>query len=213
MTTHTTTAPPQTQFTEFEHHGIRLRSLLRFPDYWAGDDGHVWSTKKGIPRRLKEVTHKKLRMQMVSMYHPNRRYWRKLTNGTTKSCMLPSVQYVHRLVASVWLPPQPSPAHEIDHLDENRLNNAPTNIAWKTKQQNIAAYHANHPNLPTYPSLGVLNPSAKLSEEQVRQILALRGTAPATMVAPGFGCHAANIRKIWRGEAWRHLKLEGNTNE
>lgn len=42
----------------------------------------------------------------------------------------------HRLVAGKFLPPRPSPSHEIRHLDGNKLNNHYTNLAWGTRKEN-----------------------------------------------------------------------------
>lgn len=45
---------------------------------------------------------------------------------------------VHRLVAREYLPPRPSPAHEVRHLDGDRTNNRVTNLAWGTRKENAA---------------------------------------------------------------------------
>ena len=37
-------------------------------------------------------------------------------------------KYVHRLVMEVWGVPQPSPRHEIDHIDSNPSNNHISNL-------------------------------------------------------------------------------------
>lgn len=43
---------------------------------------------------------------------------------------------VHRLVAWEYLPPKPSPEHEIRHLDGNKMNSHADNLAWGTRQDN-----------------------------------------------------------------------------
>jgi len=43
---------------------------------------------------------------------------------------------VHRLVAAKYLPPRPSKAHEIRHLDGDRMNPHAENLAWGTRKQN-----------------------------------------------------------------------------
>lgn len=43
---------------------------------------------------------------------------------------------VHAFVAAAFLPPRPSPAHQIRHLDGNPLNNRATNLQWGTAQEN-----------------------------------------------------------------------------
>jgi len=45
---------------------------------------------------------------------------------------------VHRLVAEQYLPPKPSPEHEIRHLDGNKLNPHAGNLAWGTAKENAA---------------------------------------------------------------------------
>lgn len=45
---------------------------------------------------------------------------------------------VHRLVAQTYLPPRPSPNHEVRHLDGNRLNPHASNLAWGTAKENAA---------------------------------------------------------------------------
>lgn len=202
-TTHPAPPPTHTHPDEFEHQGVRLRPLPRFPGYFGGDDGHIWSTKKGTPKRLKEQTHPKLRMQVVSLYRPDRRYDRRLSNGTVKSCVLAEVRYVHLLVAAVWLPPKPAPGFTIDHEDENRLNNRPGNLRWMTTQQNTQAYLDNHPDLPRHRGEG--NGQAKLSEQQVRELRTLRGQMTQRMAADLFGVAKSTVASVWRGRTWRHV--------
>jgi len=36
----------------------------------------------------------------------------------------------------VWGPPKPSPEHEINHRDGNKLNNDISNLEWVTSAQN-----------------------------------------------------------------------------
>jgi hypothetical protein len=43
---------------------------------------------------------------------------------------------VHRLVAREFLPPRPSPVHEVRHLDGDKWNNCVGNLAWGTPKDN-----------------------------------------------------------------------------
>jgi hypothetical protein len=52
-------------------------------------------------------------------------------NGRQKSYLL------HRLVALTFIGPPPSSAHEVCHNDGNPANNAPGNLRWGTRGENI----------------------------------------------------------------------------
>lgn len=45
-------------------------------------------------------------------------------------------RFVHALVAQKYLPPQPSPMHQIRHLDGNKLNPGADNLEWGTPKEN-----------------------------------------------------------------------------
>jgi len=44
---------------------------------------------------------------------------------------------VHRIVATAFHGPGPSPGHVVDHIDTNRLNNRADNLRWVTRLENI----------------------------------------------------------------------------
>lgn len=43
---------------------------------------------------------------------------------------------VHRLVAQAFLPPKPSPDHQIRHMDGNKMNPRKENLSWGTAKEN-----------------------------------------------------------------------------
>lgn len=49
-----------------------------------------------------------------------------------------TLHFVHSLVAREYLPPRPTPDHEIRHLNGNRFDNRATNLAWGTHAENMA---------------------------------------------------------------------------
>ena len=49
--------------------------------------------------------------------------------------------FVHRLVAFAFLPPQPTPKHEVNHKDGNKLNNAWVNLRDVDAHTNAANKH------------------------------------------------------------------------
>lgn len=46
--------------------------------------------------------------------------------------------FVHKLVASKYLPERPSPSHEIRHLNGIRTDNRSVNLTWGTRKDNAA---------------------------------------------------------------------------
>jgi hypothetical protein len=159
--------------------------------YTIASDGTVYSLVKGR-RALKPVWAKVSRsskFMRVSLY-------KKGSKGK------PTIKYIHRLVAAAFLPPQPSPAHEIDHKDEDRSNNAATNLRWVTTAENTRAYRDRHPNH----GRGESNKSAKLTESDVRAIRATKGLIGCNRTAQMFGIARKTVLEIRAGRKWRHVK-------
>jgi hypothetical protein len=46
------------------------------------------------------------------------------------------MRYVHRLVAMAWIP-NPDNLPEVNHIDENKANNAISNLEWCTRKYNL----------------------------------------------------------------------------
>ncbi len=101
---------------------------------------------------------------------------------------------VHRLVCEAWHGPAPEGAHAA-HLDGNRLNNQPSNLAWKTPAENNAdkLRHGTH-------QAGSKHPRVKLTGEQVEAIrlspLASRAASRA------FGVSQSQIVRIRNRTRW-----------
>lgn len=74
-------------------------------------------------------------------------------NGT--DCVM---RVVHQIILETFIGPRPSPLHEGSHLDGNKANNAATNLAWKTHQENIDDKKLHGTTLH-----GEKNPSAKIT--------------------------------------------------
>jgi predicted DNA-binding protein (UPF0251 family) len=192
---------PPPQFTEMQHGAVTLRALAKWPTYFSGNDGHIYSVKNGVVRRLELIRNRQLKYPTVTLYHDSIRYPRRHRGGKTYMCKRPTPQYVHVLVASVWLPPRPSPEHTIDHENENKFDNRPGNLRWLTGEDNTFAYYRNHPLVVS----GEKNGNAKLSDAEAVRLLDLRGKMTQRMAADMFGCSETTVGRIWKGTGWRHL--------
>lgn len=115
---------------------------------------------------------------------------------------------VHRLIAAAFLPPQPSPKHEINHFDGVKANNTPINLVWVTHKQN----HRHRIDvLGQIPFGGPRNhgeqhPRHKLTDDIVRSIR-LRAAAGESQnaLAREFGVSQVCICLIATRKTWKHV--------
>lgn len=78
--------------------------------------------------------------------------------------------WVHRLVALAFLDPQPTPKHEINHINGIKTDNRPKNLEWVTRSQNIK--HAFDTGLHPI-NEGINASNAKLTQEDLDRIIAM----------------------------------------
>lgn len=108
---------------------------------------------------------------------------------------------IHRIVAATFLGPRP-PGMEVRHLDGNKRNNAPANLAYGTRSENIQD-RARHgaPSRPPRP------PQTKLTPAEVSEIkrLIAEGALMQKDIAARFGVEATAVRKIAKGITWREV--------
>ncbi|WP_082025680.1 HNH endonuclease [Methyloceanibacter caenitepidi] len=100
------------------------RGIPGWPDYSVTDDGVVYATGtnwRGYGKR-------------VLIQHLNAYGYPTVRLKTSTGCRRRKT--VHGLVASAFLPPRPSQAHEIRHMDGNKTNNEASNLAWGTAKDN-----------------------------------------------------------------------------
>jgi hypothetical protein len=109
---------------------------------------------------------------------------------------------VHRLVATAFLGLCPSAAHQVNHRDADRANNAPANLEWVTGRENVQhAILLGH--VGGRPMPGAENPRARLTWESVREIRALRGHVGARRLACRYGVSRSAIQWIHQGKHWK----------
>lgn len=93
----------------------------------------------------------------------------------------------------------PSPRHEAAHSCGNGRKGCvnPKHLSWKTSKENKAdkLLHGTH-------NRGERHNMAKLTEEQVRSILSIRGEKTQKEIAEMYGVSEMTISRIYSGEAW-----------
>jgi hypothetical protein len=108
---------------------------------------------------------------------------------------------IHRLVAFAFIGAPPTPEHCVNHINGDKTNNVPPNLKWVSQGENIS--HAYRTGLNPGPVVkGVKNPRAKLTDEQVKEIRALKGIEGARVIARRFGVSRSAIQFIHQGKHW-----------
>lgn len=169
--------------------GVRFKDIEGFPGYCVGDDGTVWScrTNAGAEDRA--------RWHRIKERVSPKGYLRLVIVSGRKSCS----RFVHRLVAEAFISPQPTPAHQINHVDGRKTNNAVGNLEWVTASENHR--HASKLGLK---ARGSGHGNAKLTEAQAREIRALKDVEKQRDTAKRYGVDQAIVGRIQRGVLWKH---------
>jgi hypothetical protein len=111
--------------------------------------------------------------------------------------------YIHRLVAAAFLGPC-GEGLQVNHIDGNSRNNHAANLEYITQAGNVR--HAVAIGLIP---LGERSHSAKLTERQVREIIALKGKLTTRKVGEMYGIACGVVSQIQNRKLWKHLKLVG----
>lgn len=185
---------------------VQYKSLAFFdlPAYRVGDDGSVWSclrwTRKGqdkssTSRYYLSSSWKRIKPFMAG---PDLAY--PCVGLRTMDHRIKKIS-VHRLVLLAFVGPCPE-GMEACHNDGDSTNNSLSNLRWDTPKNN----HADKKKHGTV-NLGEENPSAKLTEEQVRMIRRLYDLRGVSIyrLAKDFGCSWHNIRNIVTRKIWNHV--------
>lgn len=194
MSGHTTLTPPSDQPR------VEYRDVPGFPGYRVGDDGSVWSCWRHHPVPG---------VRGGSVVRPDGD-WRRMAPGRSHRGHLRVVLHrngksynrsVHRLVLEAFVGPCPRGMQCRHFPDRNPENNALANLRWGTHMENTLdrSVHGTTPR-------GGAHWNAKLSDEQVAEILRLRrGGEARAVVARRFGVCTDTVGYIDRGLTWRHV--------
>ena len=110
--------------------------------------------------------------------------------------------WIHRLIARAFLGPKPSGKREVRHLDGNKENNSPWNLAWGTAKENAQDRILHGRTL-----CGSRHHQAKLTEDDIREIRRLRGEGVSrNAIAKKYSLHPGTIASIVARRAWRHVQ-------
>jgi hypothetical protein len=101
--------------------------------------------------------------------------------------------FVSRLICAAWHGPMPFPGAQAAHLDGDKLNNVPGNVAWVTCSENNLHKHAH----------GTFARPAKLSEREVLEIY--RSSEPTSVLAATYNVQPNTIRNIVYGRQWTRV--------
>jgi len=107
----------------------------------------------------------------------------------------------HQLVLQAFVGPKPE-GMEINHKNGIRTDNRLENLEYVTHQQNVR-----HCIDVLGFNRGALHGLSKLTDDQIREIRALRKTGLAlARIATRFGITASNVFYIAKGKTWSHVK-------
>jgi hypothetical protein len=158
-----------------------------YDDYEIKENGDVYSLKFNRRKKLTPVTSGN-GYKYVNICHLGK----------------PKPMHIHRLVAMQYLPSQPSPKHEIRHLDGNPLNNNVDNLMWGTKAENV-----NDKIRHGRSTRGERHGMSRLTKGQVLRIKLLKGMVEHgywTKLADALGVHRVTIYHVLYGQTWGWLK-------
>jgi hypothetical protein len=162
---------------------------------WAvipSSGGLYAASSRGAIRRLKRSPH-----------HPQHNGILKPvggTNGYLTVTINKRQRSIHRLIAEAFLGECPSTL-QVNHKDGNKQNNNIENLEYVSCRQNLC--HALSTGLRT--NRGDKNAMAKLTEDTVREILSLKGTATQQEIGARFGVTRRAVGMIFNGDTWSHI--------
>ena len=100
---------------------MEMKEIKEYPNYFITDDGRVWS---------------KNRNKFLSL-NPNTQGYLKVSLWKDGK---PTTKPVHRLVAETFIP-NPNNFSQVNHKDENKLNNNVDNLEWVSPRENNLHYY------------------------------------------------------------------------
>lgn len=160
----------------------RTLAFLGYPKHRVGDDGSVWSWRWNRWNKLK------------GWINPDGYV---VTTLSYKTRSYPFC--VHRLVLLAFVGPCPEGMETRHYPDRTRTNNRLSNLSWGTVSEN----RQDRTEHGTF--CGESVPWHKLSEEEVQEILSLKGHYSGPQLGLVYGVSSTTIYAIWKRKHWKNL--------
>lgn len=109
-----------------------------------------------------------------------------------------STRRIHILVALTFIGPKPTPKHEVNHKNGDKLDNRVENLEYMSKDDN-----EHHAAVNALKAWGERSARSKLTNDQVWEIR--RSREPGRVLAARFGVGHGAIEAVRAGRTWRHL--------
>lgn len=172
---------------------IEYRDIPGFPGYRIGNDGSLLSCRGIFGRAAKDGRWK--RLSPGKNQHGYFAARLSAPDGTRP------MMFIHRLVLMAFVGPRPE-GMICRHLNGNKTDNRPENLAWGTSQEN----GDDQRRLGECPR-GQDHHGAKLSDDDVIDIRNRYSTGIVTQaqLAKEYGVHVPMICRIVRRQNWKHM--------
>jgi hypothetical protein len=117
--------------------------------------------------------------------------------------------FIHKLVASIWIP-KPSGSHsQVIHHDWNSRNNYVDNLGWATKAEVFERITKRQREKIASPNYKKQINNSKLKEKDVVLLKTmLQRGVPHVKIAKLFCISDMQVTRIKRGENWGHIKVD-----
>lgn len=176
-----------------------MRACPSFPGYSASEDGRVFTHRKG--RRVhgrhggkEPFIDPTYARELLGVRMPKGYVVVGIRVGSVRSRPVG----IHQLVADAFIGLRPD-GQQVRHLDGNPGNNAASNLAYGTVQDN-----ANDRKRHGHYATGSRHPSAKLSALQVAELVRLREAGlKVRALADSFGVSVSTVESVLYGKAYR----------
>jgi hypothetical protein len=180
---------------------VEYRDIEGFPGYRIGDDGSVLTCIKwgALERTYLDTWRKRKTCSDIDGYQVI-----TLTMENKKQV----TRKVHRLVLEAFVGQAP-PGTICCHENANRSDNRLVNLRWGTPSENEAD-RKRHGNVCA--PKGGMHFNARLNEENVKEILSMRGKNQQ-YIADRFAVSHETIRLILARKTWKHVPDQHAVNE